>query len=56
MRMFAIITATLLGFVMAMVGILIAIHSDHTTVGLLISGGGIIQCLYSLPEWRDDEL
>ena len=52
MRLFAI----LLGFVLAMFGLIVAIHSDHTTVGLLISGGGVIQCLYSLPEWRDDEL
>jgi len=52
MRLFGI----LLGFVLAMFGLIVAIHSDHTTVGILISGGGILQCLYSLPEWRDDKL
>jgi hypothetical protein len=52
MRLFGI----LLGFVLAILGLIVAIHSDHTTVGLLISGGGTLQCLYSLQEWRDDEL
>jgi uncharacterized membrane protein len=56
MRLLAIITSTLLGFVLAMVGILIALHSEHTTVGILISFAGIFQCAYSLPQWRDDEL
>ena len=42
----------LLGFVLAMLGIILALHSDHTVPGLLVSTGGVLAVLTSLPAER----
>ena len=43
----------LLGFTFAIIGLIIAIHSTHWIVGLLISFGGLFTCLNSLPPYDE---
>ena len=43
----------LLGFIFAMIGLIIAIHSAHWVVGLLITFGGLFTCLNSLPSYEE---
>jgi hypothetical protein len=43
----------LLGFIFAMIGLIIAIHSAHWVVGLLIAFGGLFTCLNSLPSYNE---
>ena len=43
----------LLGFIFAMIGLIIAIHSAHWVVGLLIAFGGLFTCLNSLPSYKE---
>tara|TARA_Y100000401_G_C8144019_1_gene136262 strand:+ start:109 stop:267 length:159 start_codon:yes stop_codon:yes gene_type:complete len=42
----------LAGFVLAMLGIILALHSDHTVPGLLVSTAGVLAVLTSLPAER----
>ena len=43
----------LLGFIFAMIGLIIAIHSAHWVVGLLITFGGMFTCINSLPSYDE---
>ena len=43
----------LLGFIFAMIGLIIAIHSTHWVIGLLITFGGLFTCLNSLPSYEE---
>ena len=43
----------LLGFIFAMIGLIIAVHSTHWVVGLLIAFGGLFTCLNSLPSYEE---
>ena len=43
----------LIGFIIAMLGLIIAIHSAHWVVGLLITFGGLFTCLNSLPSYEE---
>ena len=43
----------LIGFVLAMLGIILAIHSEYTTPGLLVSFAGIIAVLTGLPNHNE---
>ena len=43
----------LIGFIIAMLGLIIAIHSAHWVVGLLITFGGLFTCLNSLPSYKE---
>ena len=56
--MIASLLGILVGFLMAMLGIIFAVHADtHNTVGILIAFGGIVSMLYFLPyykEYKDD--
>jgi len=43
----------LFGFIFAMLGLIIAIHSTHHIVGLLIFFGGFYTTLMSLPHYKE---
>ena len=40
----------LLGFVLAMLGIITFVHSDHQTLGILISFAGVVSMFGGLPD------
>jgi hypothetical protein len=40
----------LVGFIVAMLGIITAIHSEHHVLGLLISFGGVMAMFGGLPD------
>ena len=46
---------SLCGFALIMLGLILAIHSEHTTTGLLVSFGGLISFWSSLPSIDQDE-
>jgi len=43
----------LFGFISIMIGLIIAIHSTHHIVGLLITFGGFYMTLMSLPHYGE---
>ena len=43
----------LLGFTFAIIGVIIAIHSIHYVVGLLITFGGMYTTLSCLPHYKE---
>ena len=43
----------LFGFIFAMLGLIIAIHSTHYVVGLLLFFGGFYTALMSLPHYKE---
>jgi len=40
----------LVGFIIAMLGLITAVHSDHQVLGLLISCGGVMSMFVGLPD------
>ena len=40
----------LVGFIIAMLGIITAIHSEHHMLGLMISFGGVMSLFMGLPD------
>ncbi len=49
--MIASLLGILAGFILLMLGLILGIHSEHTTVGILIMFGGLMQMLYCLPHY-----
>jgi uncharacterized membrane protein len=49
--MIASLLGILAGFILLMLGVILGIHSEHTTVGILIMFGGLMQMLYCLPHY-----
>jgi uncharacterized membrane protein len=49
--MIASLLGILAGFILLMLGLILGIHSEHTTVGILIMFGGLMQMLYCLPQY-----
>ena len=43
----------LLGFVLAMLGIILALHSEYTIPGLLVSFAGVMAVLTGLPNHNE---
>jgi uncharacterized membrane protein len=43
----------LIGFVLAMLGIILAIHSEYTIPGLLVSFAGVMAVLTGLPNYNE---
>ena len=41
----------LVGFVLAMLGVIVFIHGQHYEVGILISFGGVLSMFNGLPRW-----
>ena len=55
--MIASLLGILGGFILLMLGLILGIHSEHTTVGLLIMFAGLVSMLNFLPhykEYKDD--
>ena len=46
MRLLMVLT----GFVLAMLGIITFVHSDHNTLGILIMFGGVMSMFGGLPD------
>ena len=45
---------TLVGFVLAMLGVITFIHSEHQTLGILISFSGVLSMFNGLPRWDNE--
>ena len=43
----------LIGFILAMLGLILAMHSEHTVTGLLVSFAGIMSVLTGLPNHNE---
>ncbi len=41
----------LVGFVLAMLGVIVFIHGEHYELGILISFGGVLSMFNGLPNW-----
>ena len=55
--MIASLLGILAGFILLMLGLIVGIHSEHTTVGILIMFAGLVSMLNFLPhcnEWTLD--
>ena len=52
--MIASLLGILVGFILAMLGIIFAVHADtHNTLGILIAFVGIVSMLYFLPYYKE---
>ena len=49
-EMIARLLMVLTGFVLAMLGVITFIHSDHNTLGILISFSGVVSMFGGLPD------
>ena len=57
--MIASLIGILIGFILLMLGLILGIHSEHTTLGLLIMFAGLVSMLNFLPhykEYKDEQL
>ena len=53
--MIASLLGILAGFILIMLGLIIGIHSEHTTVGLLIMLAGLVSMLNFLPHYKESK-
>jgi len=51
--MIASLIGILVGFILLMLGVIVGIHSVHTTVGLLIMFAGLVSMLHFLPYYKE---
>ena len=51
--MIASLIGILAGFILTMLGLILGIHSEHTTVGLLIMFAGLVSMLHFLPYYKE---
>ena len=51
--MIASLIGILAGFILLMLGAILGIHSEHTTVGLLIMFAGLVSRLNFLPYYQE---
>jgi len=51
--MIASLLGILGGFILLMLGLILGIHSEHTTVGLLIMFAGLVSMLHFLPYYKE---
>jgi len=54
--MIASLIGILAGFILIMLGLIIGIHSEHTTVGLLIMFAGLVSMFHFLPHCNNEHL
>jgi hypothetical protein len=52
--MIASLLGILGGFILLMLGAILGIHSEHTTLALLLMFGGLMQMLYCLPYYKEN--
>jgi uncharacterized membrane protein YfcA len=53
--MIASLLGILSGFILIMLGLILGIHSEHTTVGLLIMLAGLVSMLNFLPHYKESK-
>jgi len=51
--MIASMLGILVGFILLMLGVIVGIHSEHITVGLLMMFAGIVSMLHFLPYYKE---
>ena len=51
--MIASLIGILTGFILLMLGLILGIHSEHTTVGVLVMFGGLVSMLNFLPHYKE---
>ena len=51
--MIASLLGILAGFILIMLGLILGVHSEHTTVGVLIMFAGLISMVNFLPHYKD---
>ena len=51
--MIASLLGILGGFILLMLGLILGIHSEHTTIGLLIMFAGLVSMLNFLPHYKE---
>ncbi len=51
--MIASLIGILAGFILFMLGLILGIHSEHTTVGILVMFAGLVSMLNFLPHYRE---
>ena len=51
--MIASLLGILGGFILLMLGLILGIHSEHTTVGLLIMFAGLVSMINFLPHYKE---
>ena len=51
--MIASLIGILAGFILVMLGLIVGIHSEHTTVGILVMFAGLISMLNFLPHYNE---
>ena len=52
--MIASLLGILGGFILLMLGVILGVHSEHTTPALLLMFGGLISMLYYLPHYKEN--
>ena len=52
--MIASLLGILVGFILLMLGLILGIHSEHTTVGVLIMFAGLVSMLHFLPHYKEN--
>ena len=51
--MIASLIGILAGFILIMLGLILGIHSEHATVGILIMFAGLVSMLNFLPHYKE---
>ena len=51
--MIASLIGILAGFILMMLGLILGVHSEHTTVGLLIMFAGLVLMINFLPHYKE---
>ena len=52
--MIASLIGILAGSILLMLGLILGIHSEHTTIGILVMFAGLVSMLNFLPHYNDD--
>ena len=51
--MIASLLGILGGFILIMLGLILGVHSEHTTIGILVMFAGLISMLNFLPHYKE---
>ena len=51
--MIASLIGILAGFILLMLGLIIGVHSEHTTVGVLVMFAGLVLMINFLPHYKE---
>ena len=51
--MIASLLGILVGFILLMLGVIVGVHSEHTTIGILVMFAGLISMLNFLPHYKE---